>query len=317
MHKSKLRASAIPIFATLKIATIKKNRKNNIRFWITLSFSCIALYFVFTKIDRTALINTLKELKLSYFIWAIVAINIAKLIASFRIWYLYKAVDINLSVKDNLKLYYIGRFFNMFLPTSVGGDAYKTYLLYDQFPEIPTKNIILATVYDRLSGLAVLAGIALFFTYFSTLNLTWLNPKIFIFLAVLTLPVFYLTTKILFKILLPKFSITVFLSSLVQLGDVIAAILLLYALDVHNFIIDYLALFLFSSVAAVLPISISGVGLRELVFIYGYDYLQITQSTAVAFTLCYFSLLLSTSFLGLPFIFSTKIANKESSGILQ
>jgi len=52
--------------------------------------------------------------------------------------------------------YYIGMFYNLFLPGSVGGDAYKVFLLHEQGVG-RTKPLILATLLDRLSGLAMLA----------------------------------------------------------------------------------------------------------------------------------------------------------------
>ncbi len=202
----------------------------------------------------------------------------------------------------------------MFLPSSVGGDAYKVYLLYDQYPETATKNIVSATLFDRLCGLAVLTILALICICLSSFTYNSINLKpLFFGLAFLILPAFWLLSKILFKPLLPKFTIATLLSVIVQMGDMIAAYLLLIALGVHNYFIDYLTLFLFSSVAAVIPISLSGVGARELVFLMGYDYLNISQETAVAFTLSYFSLLVSTSIIGLPFVFSTKINNNPTA----
>ena len=47
--------------------------------------------------------------------------------------------------------------------------------------------------------------------------------------------------------------------------------------------------FLLSSIVAVLPLTIGGVGARELVFVYAHQYAGIEEAAAVAFSLIFFS----------------------------
>ncbi len=63
---------------------------------------------------------------------------------------------------------------------------------------------------------------------------------------------------------------------------------LLNSLGVSENLIAYMALFLISSVVAVLPFTIGGVGARELVFVLGHQWFGIEQNTAVAFSLLFF-----------------------------
>ncbi len=57
-----------------------------------------------------------------------------------------------------------------------------------------------------------------------------------------------------------------------------------------------------ASVAAMLPLTISGVGLRELVFIWGVKYFHVDEATSIAFTLSFFIVTVITSLGGLFFI---------------
>jgi uncharacterized membrane protein YbhN (UPF0104 family) len=65
---------------------------------------------------------------------------------------------------------------------------------------------------------------------------------------------------------------------------------------------DYLSLFMASSVVAVLPITIGGIGARELVFILGHQWLPVDQEKAVAFSFLFFLVTAFSSLSGLIFI---------------
>ena len=60
------------------------------------------------------------------------------------------------------------------------------------------------------------------------------------------------------------------------------------ALGISENILAYQLVFLLSSIVAVLPLTIGGVGARELVFIYAHTYAGIQETAAVAFSLIFF-----------------------------
>lgn len=108
---------------------------NNIKFknfskWLLkFGLSSLALFFVFKKVE----LNRIVEIALSadpfFLALAVLAFNGSKIISAFRLNQFYKAVEVNLTEKYNLALYYLSMFYNLFLPGSIGGDAYKVYLL--------------------------------------------------------------------------------------------------------------------------------------------------------------------------------------------
>jgi hypothetical protein len=71
---------------------------------------------------------------------------------------------------------------------------------------------------------------------------------------------------------------------------------LAYGVDDHFGV--YFVLFLVSSIAAMLPISFGGVGLRELVFLYASALFPIEETAAVALGLAFFLITAGSSFIG-------------------
>lgn len=269
---------------------------------VKLLITAVALYYVFQKIDRKALLDSILSTKIGFYLLAVVAFNISKSFSAFRVWELYKAIGIKLSRWFNLKLYYVGMFYNLFLPGSIGGDGYKVYLLKQGNKETKTKLLVAATLLDRLSGLAILFLLGAVFFLLSSFTKNADLPyakELVIAGMVLVVPLFYLFIKFIFPSFLKVFGITTVYSLAVQFGQVVTAIFLLYALSINQNFMDYLTLFMVSSVVAVIPFTVGGVGARELVFLYGFQFLAIEKNKAIAFTLLFFSVTAITALIGL------------------
>ncbi|PWJ42266.1 hypothetical protein BC781_103518 [Sediminitomix flava] len=216
----------------------------------------------------------------------------------------YRTLGLDLPILKHIKLYYVGMFYNLFLPGSISGDGYKIYLLRDQ-KTTNTKELFQATLLDRLNGSSVLTWLACVFLVFSDMAklYTWLSVLgwlgiIFIF------PIFFLFSNYLFPKFKEIFISTLIYSFAVQLLQVVCAICILKALSINSNHYDYLAFFLIGNAMTIIPISIGGVGIRELVMLYGLQFLSINKDEAVAFTLLFFTVTAITSLIGLFFTFS-------------
>ncbi|MFN3996911.1 lysylphosphatidylglycerol synthase transmembrane domain-containing protein [Algoriphagus sp.] len=276
--------------------------KNLSKWLLKFGLSSIALFFVFKKVELNQIVEIALSANPFYLSLALLAFNSSKIISAFRLNQFYKAVEVNLTEKYNLSLYYLSMFYNLFLPGSIGGDAYKVYLL-KQEGKGSLKKLSMATLLDRVSGLALLVFLSFFLVLVNQelQQFNYLIPFAIIGLL-LTLPSYYLFTRLLFKSFYSKFWSTTHLSFWVQLGQLLCAYFILLAIGVESHYLDYLVLFMVSSVVAVLPFSIGGIGARELVFLYAHQYIAIDESQAISFTLLFFSTLASSSFLGLIFI---------------
>lgn len=281
----------------------KADSKSIVKLAVKFLLSGTALYFVFQIVDPQSIFKAVLSANLIYFFLAILAFNLSKIVSSFRLNLFYRAAGVYLTERYNLLLYYIGMFYNLFLPGSVGGDTYKVILLKQQRMG-STKTLFMATLLDRVNGLALLVfltcGLMLLrdnvyqAPYFHTL--AWLG-------FILTIPCYWLCTRLAFKNFMGVLWSTLHLSLWVQLGQLLSAYLILMALGVNMGHLDYLILFMASSVVAVLPFTIGGVGAREMVFLYGYQFLQIREDMAVAFSFLFFSTLTLSSLIGLALSF--------------
>lgn len=197
----------------------------------------------------------------------------------------------------NLRLYAIGMYYNLFLPGGIGGDGYKVYLLNKQHEDIKLKSLISATLLDRIAGLyalVLLAGILGYFLpeYFE--HQQWLISG----LVVVSVPAYYVLVKVLFSKFIQSTTNTVLLSFVVQGFQVVCAYFILLALQVKAQYVVYQFVFLISSIVAVFPFTVGGVGARELTFVLSHDYLGIDQNVAVAFSLLFFLITAITSLAG-------------------
>ena len=57
----------------------------------------------------------------------------SQIISTKRLELFFKANNFHLSFYSNLKLYFIGMFYNFFIPGGIGGDAFKVYILNKNF----------------------------------------------------------------------------------------------------------------------------------------------------------------------------------------
>ena len=243
--------------------------KQKIKLPIKILLTSAALWFVLHKVDIERLKESLQNADSIWLFIAFILFNLSKIASSFRLNIYFKAIGLKLSEKYNLILYYVGMFYNLFLPGGIGGDGYKIYLLNKHYKK-GIKPLFQAVLLDRLSGLFALAFYAclLFaFSDYSELLGNW--------------------TKWLALIL----SILLF-----QLLSALAIIKSLY-IDHSN--LEYMTLFLVSSVVAVLPLTIGGVGVRELTFLYGLEFIGEEPSLGVTFSFLFFIITAISSLTGL------------------
>ena len=288
----------------------KINKKGILKFILKVSVSALAIYVVIQKIDLQQTKDILLHTHMGWIIFALIAFNLSKGISSIRLNRFFRSIGLDLPGLYNLKLYYVGMFYNLFLPGGIGGDGYKVYLL-NRSHKTGLKDLISATLLDRISGLVALVFLAMLLSLF--VDLSFIGPwMIWVLIAVLIIyyPAYYGIFRVVFKKFLAAFTISNVLSLGVQSAQLLCAYLILKSLMVNSLYIEYMTLFLLSSVVAVIPFTIGGVGARELVFIFGANYLLIDKNTAVAFSILFFIITAISSFSGI--FFETKL--KSNSG---
>jgi len=264
--------------------------------------SAILIYFIFTKVDIKEVIDIIKKTNPLYLVLALLFFITSKIIASVRLNLYFHELGVQLTQKCNLKLYLLGMFYNLFLPGGIGGDAYKGFLIKKKF-EVDTKRVVSVLVLDRLSGLLLL------FMYACSLALLLSNPwlnKFEIIIAlvgVVSVVVFWYLNKRFFTFVLPIFWKSFALSAMVQLAQLICVYFILQSLSIQTNETAYLFIFLISSIVSVLPLTIGGIGSREVTFFYGATLLALDENTSIGISMVFFLITAMVSLFGILYHF--------------
>lgn len=257
---------------------------------VQIVFTVGALAIVLTKTDLDQLWSIISNANPAYLLGAILFFNISKVVNAFRLNRYFTAIGLRLSGWYNLKLYYLGMFYNLFLPGGIGGDGYKIYVL-KKHHGLKVVNIFSAVFWDRVSGifaLIFLSAALILPSSFAALHpdeMQWLW-----LIAGITYPLSLLLTWLFQRQFMSVFFITSVESLVIQITQVISAWFILMALSATTHQIDYLAIFLISSVATILPITIGGAGAREVTFYYALNHLALDVNTGIALSLVFFGI---------------------------
>ena len=277
---------------------------------LKITVSVGALVYVFSKIDADQILEIAKNTNYLFIIAALVSFILSKAIAALRLNRFFKATGIYISALYNFKLYLLGMFYNLFLPGGIGGDGYKIYLL-NRIYNIKGIKIFWAVFFDRLSGVIGLFCLSMVLAGFIDLGLGF-NHRYYAWILVpVSLLVFYLLIRMFFNHFTKEFHRVIFLSFAVQLLQTLCAFLILKAIGGSEDIMKYLFLFLISSIVAMLPITIGGVGSREITFLYGSVLLNLNEHVSIALSLIFYLITLFTSFWGIIYSIRTTDFEKK------
>jgi uncharacterized membrane protein YbhN (UPF0104 family) len=272
---------------------------------IKLGVTTAALYFVIKRIDIGQVGGIIGGSNPLFLTLALLAFIASKLVSAFRLNRYLEAVGVRISTAVNLKLYLLGMFYNLFLPGGIGGDGYKIWYLGRRF-EVKTGRIFWAVVMDRVIGVLALFCMAVVFLYFVELDRVWyLVAWILIPLSLVTA---YLVTRKFFSYLLPVFTVTNLQSLAVQVLQLISAWMILHAIGMPGQAASYLLVFLVSSIVAVLPITIGGVGSREFTFMLGAQWLNLDLNLSIALSVVFYLITAFTSLFGIIYSVGPGIA---------
>jgi uncharacterized protein (TIRG00374 family) len=226
----------------------------------------------------------------------VLAYVVVEIAAAFRWHVLLKVQKIRLSLPRLSGLFFIGMFYNQFLPGGTGGDIMKSYYLLKETPD-KKAGALLAVVFDRFIGLVALVAITatligLRYDFLSqkpeTRSLLWLLLIILGASIAFLLSTFVISGFKLFHSLPAHFpgrdklieisaayhlyarhwraTLVAFVASLVaHLATFTTFLFAAYALGAPVPLVDFFAVMPVERTISALPISFAGIGLREKV----------------------------------------------------
>lgn len=284
--------------------------KSFLKAFLKILLSVAALYYVYTKIDFNQVVTVFKNVNYWLLIIALIAFAFSKLISAWRLNYFFEAADVKLENKSNLKLYLLGMYYNLFLPGGIGGDGYKVYILNKKFGK-PIKDLFWGVMLDRINGVLALFLLALLQVPFLNLGIEYSLTALSLIPGSIIL--YVLVHKFYFKKFFKTVTPTTLLSFGVQLMQVLSAVFILYANKSYDDTLAYIFLFLLSSIVAVLPITIGGIGSREITFLFGAKILHLDINLSIALSLLFYFITLLVSLAGIYYSLNTEALNLKKS----
>lgn len=269
---------------------------------IKVAVSAALIYFIFTKINFGDVLLVVKKAKLGYLLLALLLFAFSKILNALRLNLYFHTIGIKLNQFSNLKLYLLGMFYNLFLPGGIGGDAYKGYLIQKKF-KAGTKKVFSVLLLDRLSGMLLI------FIYVCILGLIVEHQLIQSFSILfwtaipLSILAFWGLNKKIFPYAISAFWGSFLYSAVLQATQLLAVACILKSLVITFNEVAYLFVFLISSIVSVVPLTIGGIGSREVTFLYGAKWLQLSADTSIAISMVFFLITALVSLFGIYYHF--------------
>ena len=279
---------------------------------LKLAVSSALLYAVLSKTGLGKVFSTLKNMSIPAFISATLLYLGSQFISTVR-WRLFLPTGI--SARKLFSLYMIGTFFNNFLPGVIGGDAVKAYYLYR---ETGKGSLSLASIFvDRYIGFVGLIAICVVaypfgFKYFAGSRVEWLLPLIVFGFLASSLMIFGLRIGQRIRFLSEFYTYfhsyrhqkevigkTFILSLIIQFAGIFAVYILARGLQQHIPLLAFLVFLPIIILLTLIPVSISGLGVREGACVLLFGFIGIEPSAATAISLSWFISVAAGSLIGL------------------
>ncbi|HEX7902792.1 MAG TPA: lysylphosphatidylglycerol synthase transmembrane domain-containing protein [Chitinophagaceae bacterium] len=282
--------------------------KKTIILLLKIAVTIACLWYVATKIDFAKAGAALQKANWFFLLPAFMVFAISKIVAAVRLNIYFRNINIHLPQWQNIKLFSLGMFYNLFLPGAITGDAYKVILLSKRY-NISYKKPTAAVLLDRFSGLLALGLIV------AVYGAIVLKEKIVVLAliaaAVLAIPLLFFIVKKYFPDFLPGFWSTFILGALVQGCMLISVYFILFSLSIFSNSNIYIFIFLLAAIASVLPIAVGGgLGVREFVIIEAAKYAGVDQHAALLLSLLFYLITVVCSLIGVLFVFKNPVAQK-------
>lgn len=289
--------------------------------------SLVLIFWLLSRFDLKGVMNAVTDLRFLVWVQALFLYIAAQALSSARWWRICRVASFSGTWPLYLRYYFAGMFFNLFLPTGLGGDVYKVHLLFrEEGRALAGASTIL---WDRSFGLAamLLIGAAT----------VCLRPELlprplvmFLWISGLVALAALLMLPLAFRFLRrydlsgasngsspAKPTLLQRVTPLLTLGSRHRDLLILLGLSlaiqgtgmaivamigsgmgIQVSSLFYLASIPLITLVTILPISVSGIGVREGAFVYLFGLEGVHPEPALALGLLYFSVQVAASLLG-------------------
>jgi len=292
-----------------------------------LAVSLLLLGLLFWRAEPGKLLRTIQTLPLSIFLGCAALYGVASLISIVRWRGLLRAEGIRLALGRLTLIYFEAAFFNLFLPSLIGGDIFRAYAIYKTTGGHDAS--IPSVLLDRLTGFAALmliAVVALGMAYrdFRDPQVALMILAVVVLFALVLLVLLHEKTHAVVVGLLKRMGLARFaprIEGIVQAltrygghrGALLQAVSLSALLQAVIILMDYLVgvglgvgvplarFFLYVpliTALAMLPVSVAGLGVREGAVVFFFAKSGLDATTALSMSLLWFAVTACVSSLG-------------------
>ncbi len=322
---------------------MKKKLFNLTRILISLGFLSLLVYR--NRGNFGILLDSLKNLNIGFLVIALIIYSAGISCIVFRWGILLKAHGYHIFKPFLWQASFIGWFFNMLLPSSIGGDFYRVYDLHRN-KKVPMNENISAVVMDRIIGTIsgiILLTITFFFGMFeyigrnSVIIIFSTLGGVIVFFAILFFPRFFRINAILrkfrtFSKIRPKLGefhdrLISYRYKIKYLAAALFFSLLLQTFFITSYYFVNLSLGLqmkyqmllfiqpFTALASGVPITIGGMGIRENVLAFAIESFGVGRADATLFSFIILSIILFNALVG-GLIYLFKNVFYKSKGVI-
>jgi len=284
-----------------------------IKFFLRLLISAILIYLLFQKISINNLYETVCRIGWFYFFLCVFIYLFSQIVSSIRWQMILKTMKENVSVFILILAYFIGMFANLFLPSIIGGDVLKAYLLRKRFS---LQRVADSIIMERYNGLFALCAISVVGAVY---NRDWRIIAILfsLFLLVVFSPLFLRKLSYRYSSLREKkvvasflqdigvFSrnkkalfLVTFLSFVVQFIVIGIVFILGSCIGIETSIFYYFIFVPLIILLSFLPISLNGIGIREWAFVFFFSTVGASKVEAISLSLSFFFVTIAASLFG-------------------
>jgi uncharacterized protein (TIRG00374 family) len=306
---------------------MKKILKNKIiKFIFKAAISLGFVAYIIFKVDWTDVLSGILSVSWWQVIIYILILLFGMLISSYKWKILADHKNFKLKLFEYFKFYLSGTFINNFMPSFVGGDAYKAYQLGkkdERFSEAASTVLV-----DRITGLGGAMMLALFFSILNIKtvlgNSTLIIVNVLIILSLFSDVVIVAMKKLefwknIFRKFIPEKVIQLIREIsdygkdrkiikkailLAMVYDIVGIALvnyvLFWSLGIHINVLDYLSVIFLTSIVASIPITVNNIGIKEWSYIAFFGAVGVASSPVITVAILSRILQMVVSFLALP-----------------
>ena len=307
------------------------------------SFGILA--YIANKVGAAALWETIRKAHLFPFIAAVLSYFVVQGLSAYRWYLLLKPLGLKIGFPRILSLYFLGMYFNLFLPTAIGGDAVRVYYLHKEAKRLSHATasvfldrdlgmgalLLIATLVATFAGTSI-NGVALA-PIFALISIAFIAANLVIFYK----PSYNLLHRLLSKTKMQsvdhkveslftsvnayrgqsKLMLAAFIiSCVIQVGGIYSNILVAQAIGMttQNGWFDFLVFIPAISLISMNPLSVAGTGWREYSYKIFFHSVGASETQAAALGLLWLGVMIITSLPGgIIYIFQNNAAKAPVS----